>query len=81
MKDLVNLSLNKAPGSDGTSNRILKEYAPELIPIICDIYNQSLRESLAPDPLKQLIVIHLPVPKVSPPKVSPKFFPSPNFTH
>lgn len=65
MKDLVNLSLNKAPGSDGTSNRILKEYAPELIPIICDIYNQSLRESLAPDPLKQLIVIHLPVPKVS----------------
>ena len=64
--DLHKLSTQKAVGPDGISNKLLKEFAPELAPLIQDIYNQSLREGFVPDTLKQSIIT--PVPKVCPPQ-------------
>ena len=66
LKDLNNLSSNKAPGPDGISNQIFKVFAPELAPVIRAIYNQSLQKSFVPGSLKQSIVT--PVPKISPPQ-------------
>ena len=66
LKDLNNLSSNKAPRPDGISNQIFKVFTPELAPVICAIYNQSLQESFVPASLKQSIVT--PVPKISPPQ-------------
>ena len=45
--------------------RILKDFALELAPLVCDIYNQSVREGYIPAHLKSSIVT--PIPKVSPP--------------
>ena len=64
--DLLMLPTQKAVGPDGISNQLLKEFAPELAPLIQDIYNQSLREEFVPDTLKQSIIT--PVPKVCPPQ-------------
>ena len=64
--DLRKLSIHKAVGPDGISNKLLKQFAPELAPLIQDIYNQSLREGFVPDTLKQSIIS--PVPKVCPPQ-------------
>ena len=64
--DLLMLPTQKAVGPDGISNIFLKEFAPELAPLIEDIYNQSLREGFVPDTLKQSIIT--PVPKVCPPE-------------
>ena len=64
--DLLMLPTQKAVGPDGISNKLLKEFAPELAPLIQDIYNQSLREGFVPDTLKQSIIT--PVPKVCPPQ-------------
>ena len=47
-------------------NRVLKEFAPELAPLIMDIYNCSFREGYIPDLLKRSIIN--PLPKVSPPQ-------------
>ena len=64
--DLLKWPTQKAVGPDGISNKLLKEFAPELAPLIQDIYNQSLREGFVPDTLKQSIIT--PVPKVCPPQ-------------
>ena len=47
LKYLNNLSSNKAPGPDETSNQIFKVFAPELAPVIRAIYNLSLRGHLS----------------------------------
>jgi len=44
LRSLSSLKISKAVGPDDIPNKILKEPAPELAPIIRDIYNQSLRE-------------------------------------
>ena len=56
----------KAVGPDNIPNKILKDFAPELAPIIQDIYNQSLKEGYTPSLLKSPIVT--PIPKVTPPR-------------
>lgn len=53
-------------GPDGISNKLLKQFAPKLAPLIQGIYNQSLREGFVPDTLKWSIIS--PVPKVCPPQ-------------
>ena len=55
LKDLNNLSSNKAPGPDGISNQIFKVFAPELAPVIHAIYNQSLQESFVPGLLIKIV--------------------------
>ena len=47
-------------------NRVLKDFAPELAPLVMDIYNCSLKEGYDPDLLKRSIIN--PLPKVSPPQ-------------
>jgi len=47
--DLLMLPTQKAVGPGGISNKLLKEFAPELAPLIQDIYNRSLREAFVPD--------------------------------
>ena len=44
--NLHKLSTHKAVGPDDISNKLLKQLAPELAPLIQDIYNQSLREGV-----------------------------------
>ena len=61
MSDVRKLAINKSTSPDGISNKLLKEFAP----IICHIYNQSLRKGFVSDPLKQSIVT--PVPRPPPP--------------
>ena len=39
---------SKSPGSDMIPNRILKDFAFELAPIIADIYNSSLTQGISP---------------------------------
>ena len=63
-KSLASLQISKAIGPDNIPNRILKEFAPELAPVICNIYNQSMKEANIPSPLKSSIVI----PKISAPQ-------------
>ncbi|CAB4023586.1 Hypothetical predicted protein, partial [Paramuricea clavata] len=57
---------NKSVGPDYIPNRVVKEFAHELAPIIKDIYNQSMKEGYIPELLKSSIVI--PVPKINPPR-------------
>ena len=66
-KSLSTLQISKAAGPDNIPNRLLKDFALELAPIVRDIYNQSLREGYIPSLLKFSIVS--PIPKVSPPAV------------
>ena len=47
-KILENLKTNKAAGPDGIHPRILKELASELAPILCSIYQRSLRDGILP---------------------------------
>ena len=67
---LSSLQVPKAVGPDDIPNRLLKEFAPELAPIIRDIYNQSLKEVYIPTLLKSSIVA--PIPKVTPPSTIEK---------
>ena len=63
---LSSLNVGKAIGPDMIPNTVLKEFAPELAPLIMDIYNYSLREGYVPDLLRRSIIN--PLPKVSPPQ-------------
>jgi hypothetical protein len=63
---LSSIKTTKAVGPDNIPNRLLKDFANELTPVIMDIYNQSLRESYIPPILKSSIVN--PIPKISIPK-------------
>jgi hypothetical protein len=56
-KALASLQISKAIGPDNIPNRILKDFAPELAPVIRNIYNQSMKEANIPSPLKLSIVI------------------------
>ena len=58
--------MTKATGPNNIPNRLLKEFVEDLAPVICDIYNQSLRDGNIPTLLKSSIVT--PIPKVMPPK-------------
>ena len=51
-KALASLQISKAIGPDNIPNRILKEFAPELAPVICNIYSQSMKEANIQSPLK-----------------------------
>ena len=48
MKILENLKTHKAAVPDGIHPRILKELASELAPILCNIYQRSLRDGILP---------------------------------
>ena len=58
------IKVRKSPGPDGIPNVILKSFSFELAPIICELYNFSLREGLIPSLLKSACV--LPLPKKRP---------------
>ena len=59
------LNVAKAVGPDNIPNKLFKDFAHELAPVIRNIYNQSLRERYIPSLLKSAIVT--PIPKVNPP--------------
>ena len=68
-RSLSSLNVAKAVGPDNIPNKLFKDFAHELAPVIRNIYNQSLRERYIPSPfitiLKSSIVT--PIPKVNPP--------------
>ena len=65
-RSLSSLNVAKAVGPDNIPNKLLKDFAHELAPVIRNIYNQSLKEGYIPSLLKSSIVI--PIPKVNPPR-------------
>ena len=60
------VKIGKAIGPDCIPNRVPKEFAHELAPVIKDIYNASLIEGYFPDVLKASLLN--PIPKISPPQ-------------
>ena len=65
-RSLSSLQVAKSVGPDELPNKVLKEFATELSPVIQDIYNQSITEAYIPDLLKSSIIS--PIPKVTPPQ-------------
>ena len=65
-RSLSSLQVAKSVGPDELPNKVLKEFATELSPVIQDIYNQSIKEAYIPDLLKSSIIS--PIPKVTPPQ-------------
>ena len=65
-RSLSSLQVAKSVGPDELPNKVLKEFATELSPVIQDIYNQSIKEAYIPDLLQSSIIS--PIPKVTPPQ-------------
>ena len=65
-KALRQVKNNKSPGPSAVSNKIWKEFASELAPVVTDIYNASLGQGFIPYQIKESLVT--PLPKFSPPK-------------
>ena len=65
-RSLYSFQVSEGVVPDNIPNRLLKDFATKLAPMIRDIYNQSLREGYIPSLLKSSIVSVLP--KVIPPK-------------
>ena len=63
---LRQIKLNKSTGPDIVPNKIWKEFAWELAPVLSDIYNTSLRLGVVPSQLKESVV--RPILKCSPTK-------------
>jgi len=63
---LRKITLNKAVGADGISQKILKEMAYYLVAPLAGIINSSLRQVIVPYQWKISRVT--PIPKVFPPK-------------
>ena len=60
-KSLSALQTSKGVGPGNIPSRILKDFALDLAPFVCDIYNQSLREGYIPALLKSSIVTPIPI--------------------
>ena len=63
---LKEVKCHKSVGPDEIPNRILRDFAFELSPVVSDIYNSTLRQGKIPELLKLSIVS--PIPKRMPPK-------------
>ena len=57
---LNSIKVRKSPGPDGIPNVLLKSFSFELAPVICELYNSSLREGFIPPLLKSACVRPLP---------------------
>ena len=66
LTSLSALNISKATGPHRIPNRILKEFAQQLAPIIKDIFNRSVAEGYFPHLLKHSIIN--PIPNISPPQ-------------
>ena len=62
---LQRIKLSKSCGPDLIPNKILKTFAFEQAPVVCNIYNTSIRQGIFPHHLKRSFVV--PIPKSSPP--------------
>ena len=62
---LQRIKQSKSCRPDLIPNKILKMVAFELAPVVCDIYNTSMRQGIFPQQLKRSFVV--PIPKLSPP--------------
>ena len=56
-KLLKNIDASKATGPDEISARILKEFAPQLSPLLTNIFNKSIQEGEVPKDWRQANVI------------------------
>ena len=63
---LKKFNYHKSVGLDDIPNRILRDFALEPSPVVCNICNSTLREGTSPELLKSSIVS--PIPKCMPPK-------------
>ena len=57
---LNSIKVRKSPGPDGFPNVLLKSFSFELAPVICELYNSSLREGFISPLLKSACVRPLP---------------------
>ena len=58
--DLSRIKTRSAIGPDGIPNRVLKDFAFELAPVLADVYNSSMKQGVFPEQLKASIAIPLP---------------------
>ena len=65
-KALRRVKNNKSPGPSAVPNKIWKEFAFELAPVVTDNYNASLVQGFIPYQIKESVVT--PLPKCSSPK-------------
>uniref|UniRef100_A0A8C7X192 Reverse transcriptase domain-containing protein n=1 Tax=Oryzias sinensis TaxID=183150 RepID=A0A8C7X192_9TELE len=63
-KALLAVNPRKAAGPDGVPGKVLRACAPQLAPILTEIFNLSLAQAVIPSCLKSATII--PVPKKSP---------------
>ena len=63
---LNQINIHKAPGPDGLTNWILRDFSLQLAGPVCAIFSASLREGFIPTNWKEANVIQ--VPKVHPPR-------------
>ena len=57
---LNSIKVRKSPGPDGFLNVLLKSFSFELAPVICELYNSSLREGFISPLFKSACVRPLP---------------------
>lgn len=58
---ILSMDINKSPGYDNISPKFVRECREEIAPILCDIFNKMINNSVYPDVLK----VHklVPIPK------------------
>lgn len=59
---IKNLHPRKAPGADGISNRVLKQFPTALIYLLVSIFNAAMASCTFPDAWKEATVIGIPKP-------------------
>ena len=52
LKKLLDLKISKSPGPDLIHPRVLKEVANEISPLLCDIFNNSIKHAVLPSDWK-----------------------------
>merc|ERR1712030_155306 len=73
MNEINNLKQNKSPGQDEFTARFLKISSNMIVPILCEIFNLSIKTGEYPDPLKIAKVI--PIFKKGDPSLASNYRP------
>ena len=55
--DLVIRNLNKSPGLDGITAEFYQEFRPQLVPILTELYNNSLLQGYYPKILNKALLL------------------------
>ena len=73
LKIIRKLNTNKAPGSDGISNYVIKKTQHTIVPILVNLFNECMENGIFPAPLKlaRIVPIHKGGPMDNPTNYRP----------